>query len=140
MSVSKYPLDYSKLKPGMWLEIEELEKALDIKHPDPNWKLRVLALRADIEEKVGLLSKLDGDRLRIMEHIEADIWTRKRFKHHLSGIIRSVQRRTLVDRSVMTEVQRREAESWDRITAGTAIAASRRYDKERLEIEATIKK
>lgn len=70
-----HPFDFDKLEKGMWIEAGELEEAARCKRTDPAFKLRVMGFRTAIEAKTSILSRVEGDRLRLMTDSEANVWT-----------------------------------------------------------------
>lgn len=70
-----HPFDFDKLKKGMWIETEELELAATCKRSDQSFQLRVLGLKDAIESRTGILSRVEGQRLRLMTDSEALVWT-----------------------------------------------------------------
>lgn len=72
-----HPFDFDKLEKGTWIETEELELAATCKRSDHAFSLRVLGLKDAIESRTGILSRIEGQRLRLMTDSEALVWTIK---------------------------------------------------------------
>jgi hypothetical protein len=70
-----HPFDFERLQKGTWIETIELEAAATCKVTDPSFQLRVLSLRDAIERRTGILSRIEGQRLRLMTDGEALVWT-----------------------------------------------------------------
>ena len=76
-SATKHPLDFEALAKGTWIEVRELELALSCKRDDISFGQRLLGLRSMIEARTGILSRAEGQRLRLMTDSEALVWVVK---------------------------------------------------------------
>jgi hypothetical protein len=75
MSTTKlHPFDYAQLGKGTWIETSELELASGRKCTHPMFGRAVLRLREMIETNTGILSRIAGERLRLMTDAEAVEW------------------------------------------------------------------
>jgi hypothetical protein len=77
MITKKHPIDFETLHKDSWIETEELEDATLCKREDIQFQQRVLGLKTQIELRTGILSRIEGQRLRLMTDDEAVIWVVK---------------------------------------------------------------
>ena len=110
--------DLSHFKKGTCVTAEELESLVGVSVDNPQFRIKVLALRSYVERTLGILSRMDGLQLRLLTDSEAVLWNVKRATHHMDGVERAAVRTGLIDPTNLTEQQERVAN-----VAGNAICS-----------------
>lgn len=129
MNAKIHPFDFSKLKPGMWIEPDELEEAASCKRDNPNFSRCVQDIRELIELRTGILSRRDGDRLRLMTESEALPWAIRRLQESARGVRRNSDRIASLDHvKLASDAERSVHEHAIRVSSAMAQALS---DEER---------
>ena len=122
-SLPTYPIDFAALTKGSWITTEELEHSLGCKRTERRWQLAVLGLKEIVERKrTDLYLRIDHDRLRIMDDLEADRYSARRREQSEDAVLRVAGMRARIDRTDFDETQRAIAESEDRMALGMAMA------------------
>ena len=121
-----HPFDFDKLHKGTWIEIDELEAAACCKANSPDFQLRVLALRGEIELRTGILSRFERWRLRLMTDSEATVWATGQAHHANRQLQRTAHRLTHnVDRSQLSTSERVKHDHVQRVVSAMAAASAR---------------
>lgn len=68
---TKHPFDFATLRKGTWIHEAELEQATFVKRTHDLYLRRVLDVRDMIEKETGILSRVQGRKLRLMTDAEA---------------------------------------------------------------------
>jgi hypothetical protein len=98
-----HPLDFGKLRKDTWLEPDEIERAVLMRRDDRNFGLGVLRLREAIETQTGILTREDGERLRLMTDDEATVWSAREAARAGRRLERNAYRLThVIDQSQLT--------------------------------------
>jgi hypothetical protein len=130
--VNEVPLDYTRLRKGTWIEADELERATrpPTKRTDVMYLRRVLDLRDKIERKTGILSRIDGLRLRLMTDSEALPWNIRQAKLASERLeLAAVRQHCRIDRNGLTEPEQRMHEHASRVIIAMADAQYREKKK-----------
>lgn len=129
METLPFPFDWETLEKGTYIEAEALERAIRRPRTDKDFKLKALAVVAEIKERTGILCRIEGDRLRLMTDSEAYQWNYQRARSHVTGLIRSAKNTALIDTSQLSDGDKRAAESCQIAICATASAARREQVK-----------
>lgn len=106
MSTHKHPLDFDLLEKGSWIETPELESATLTKCGEGAWGLKLVGLCQRIEQETGILCRVDHDRIRLMDDLEASEHAYRRKLHHYRGVGRQSRRLLKVDTSGFDDEQK----------------------------------
>lgn len=87
-----HPFDFDKLSKGTWIETDELEAATGCRRDHKDFNLKVLSLKALVEQETKIVSRIEGDRLRLMTDSEALFWSIKQFGKSSKGCERNASR------------------------------------------------
>lgn len=127
-----HPFDFDKLQKGSWIETEELEEAARCLRSDQAFSLRVLGLKEAIEARAGIISRIEGQRLRLMTDGEAMIWTIRQAGDASRKLERNASRLSDgIDSSRLTASEQVVHEHAQRVVS--AMAASQREERRRNE-------
>lgn len=121
--------DFDALQKDAWIEAEEMERILGCKRTEKNFLLRVLALRAEIEKKTGILSRIQNDKLRLMTDSEAVQWIAKQTVVAIDSLGTCSRRAAAVDKAALNDGERRAAEYLCLATSHIAQAARKEAAK-----------
>lgn len=123
LDTSPYPMDFGSLRRGDYLPPERVEAIVDARRTAPDYRLRLLDLRAMVEihfRSIGDLATVitDQEGLRILTHEEQSRHAPKRARRHMRGMGKAAQEFAGVDvaqlsveqRQIHDEAQRRH--SW----------------------------
>jgi len=138
-----HPLDFESFSKGTWLEAAEIERGYNRKRDDRKWRLSLLAAAEDIFRERQIICRQEGDRLRLMDDLEADVWLQKQTEHSVSRLRRSARLTGSIDRSAFDQVQLRISEQRQRLIFAVATSAASTLKKERramLLAEGTVRK
>lgn len=94
----KYPIDISALHKGQLLTPEQLQQITGKKPADQTvFAFALLALREFIQENTDFTVKLTTEGMRILTDAEAAEYNHRRFRGHLTGLVRRYERNAVVD-------------------------------------------
>ena len=111
----------------MTIEAETIERIYNVSASSAPkaYQLCLFQLRSEIERHTTLLCCQQGETLRIMTDAEAEQHSFKEGKRGVRKIARQVERRARIDYSVLTDGQRRTAETRDSVLTWIAIFGRR---------------
>jgi len=138
-----HPLDFESLRKGTWLEADEIERGYARKRDDRQWRLSLLAASEDIFNECRIICRQEGDRLRLMDDLEADVWLQKQTEHGVSRLRRAARLTGSIDRSGFDAVQLRMSEQRQRLIFAVATSAASTLKRERRALmltEGTVQK
>jgi hypothetical protein len=116
----KPPIDFSKLEKGKLVPIDELEKAIGYKRNEPEYRVKLLAIRdaaRDARPELWPHIRTDHDAIRVMLDSEAVEYNQKLIKEAEKRIVRIVGGLTAVDVNQLTADQRRAKDLYDQHNA-----------------------
>lgn len=90
-------VDPAHFHKGMYLDIVALEQLTGVAVSDLQYRMKVLGVRQHIEMQHGILSKMEGDQLRLLTDAEAVLWNVKRANINMRGVSRAALRTDLID-------------------------------------------
>jgi hypothetical protein len=126
-----HPLDFESFSKGTWLEASEIERGYNRKRDDRSWRLSLLAAAEDIFRERQIICRQEGDRLRLMDDLEADVWLQKQTEHSVSRLRRSARLTGSIDRSSFDLIQRRISDQRQRMIFAVATSAASTLKRER---------
>jgi hypothetical protein len=125
-----HPFDFEALRKGTWIETSELEEATSAQRDDVRFALLVLGVRDQIEKQTGILSRVEGQRLRLMTDGEAMVWTIKQAAEASRKLERSAVRMTEnIDTALLTSTEQVVQEHAQRVI--TAMALAQRSERQK---------
>ncbi len=125
-----HPFDFAKLSKGTWIETDELERAAMRKRTHPVFGRAVLRVREQIESITGILSRVEGERLRLMTDGEAVVWLIRESGRASVRLERNAHRlRHNVDRARLTAAEQVTHEHATRVIS--MMAEAQRAERQR---------
>lgn len=124
MNVRQLRLSPAKYVKGMYIEKHDLELMLGVKATSPRYLLRVLELRGAFEQQLGILCRMDGERLRLMTDDEAVRWNLANGQGAVLALRRASRRTKLIDHNNLTKDQSQEADVVARALESTVRAVN----------------
>lgn len=125
-----FPLDFTTLEKGTWLEGKRLDDALLVKRNHPMWSLEVSKLCDRIFQECEIYCRADHDRVRLMTDEEASEYGWRRFSYHVRGLGRQKRKLASVDINKLEPEQRTLHEHRLRASTGIAMATRSAMKKE----------
>lgn len=126
-----HPLDFGALRKGTWLEAEAIERGYARRRDNPSYRLSMLAASEDIFRERQIICRQEGDRLRLMDDAEADVWLQKQTEHGVARLRRAARLTGVIDRSGFDATQLCVSEQRARLIFAVATAASSALRRER---------
>lgn len=129
--LQKYPVDFTSLEKGTWIESGAICDMLGIAPDEADWSLKVLKLVGMIRDQCGILSRQEGHRLRLMNDIEASTYNYNQLETATRKQARCAENLALIDPSEMNDEQLRGHDARSRVIAATVVAAGHAKEKQR---------
>ncbi len=107
---SEWPIEFSTLERGTYIEPETIERAYGVKRTDEGFRLRCLSLIDQIAKRTQIQGRQDGHRIRLMTDAELLRWNWKQHEQHVRGMGRCARRGMDIRVNELTMPDQRMAE------------------------------
>ena len=107
---NQYPINYSALKKGDIIGIEELQQVFAMRFVSGSqaWDFALMGLQQKIHHHTGLTAKCDNGAIRILSDAEASAVNAAEIDRHKRGILSRNRKLLQVDRGRLSEDQAKE--------------------------------
>jgi len=129
-SLTRYPMDFSSLSKGSWLETGEICDALNLEPSDKHWGLKVMGLIEMIHDQCGILARQEDRRVRLMSDVEASAYEFRIMERSVRRTLRCAENQLLIDPGGMNPAELATHDARARVIVATAVAASSEKQKQ----------